>query len=207
MTADLFEDHRVIIALAEELLAAARREPPAGADELAQLRSRLGTRAAQHLRDEDAMIVRPLFASGRIDELPGAQEAIAVIREARAHYSSHVGQWTPAAVQADREGYTEALVGMIDDLKRACWRGKRRTSTGRRCASSARRRRPRPEARADISAAGATSARMAAPLSPLLSTSTGPSASQNALLRLQQPCPRHGRPAGMARRPARRPRA
>ena len=118
MTADLFDDHRVIVATSEELLALVRRTPPPGLAELTEVRSRLGTRAAQHLRDEDAMIVRPLLASGRVDELPGAMDAIAAIREARAHYSNHVGKWTLAAIQADLPGYAEALVGMIDYLKR-----------------------------------------------------------------------------------------
>ncbi len=117
MPADLFEDHRAILALAEALLAAARRVPRLSADELAPYRSRLGTRAAQHLREEDALIVRPLLGSGRADELPAAQAAIIAIREARARYSSHVGRWTPAAIQANREGYIEAVTDMIDALK------------------------------------------------------------------------------------------
>jgi hypothetical protein len=118
MSADLFEDHRAIVALAEELLAAARRMPKPSTEELTQIRTRLGARAAQHLRDEDATIIRPLLASGRIDELAGAREAIAAIRESRAHYSNHVGKWTLAAVQSDWDGYAEALVGMIDYLKK-----------------------------------------------------------------------------------------
>lgn len=117
MTADLFDDHRAIVAISEELLALVRRTPPPSLAELTEVRARLGTRAAQHLRDEDAMIVRPLLASGRIAELHGAMEAIAAIREARAHYSNHVGRWTLAAIQTDLPGYAEALVGMIDYLK------------------------------------------------------------------------------------------
>lgn len=118
MTVDLFDDHRVIVAISEELLALVRRTPPPTLAELTEVRSRLGARASQHLRDEDAMIVRPLLASGRVGELHGAMEAIAAIREGRAHYSNHVGRWTLAAIQADLAGYAEALVGMIDYLKR-----------------------------------------------------------------------------------------
>jgi hypothetical protein len=118
MTADLFEDHRVIVAISEELFALVRRTPAPTLAELTEVRSRLGIRAAQHLRDEDAIIVRPLLASGRADELPGAMEAIAAIREARARYSNHVGKWTLAAIHADLPGYAEDLVGMIDYLKR-----------------------------------------------------------------------------------------
>jgi len=118
MTADLFEDHRAMTAIAEELLELVRQTPRPRLEALTQLRIQLGARAAQHLRDEDAMIIRPLFASGRIDELPGAQEAIVAIRESRAHYSNHVGKWTLSAIQADWDGYAEALVTMIDYLKR-----------------------------------------------------------------------------------------
>ena len=117
MPADLFEDHRAILAIALEVLEMVRSTPRPGYEALAQLRTRLGARMAQHLRDEDAMIVRPLLASGRIDELPGAQDAIVAIREARALYSGHVGKWTPAAIQADWDGYGEAITDMIDKFR------------------------------------------------------------------------------------------
>ena len=118
MPADLFEDHRAIAAIADELLALTRQDPRPSLAALTEVRTRLGSRAAQHLRDEDSMIIRPLLASGRIDEIPGAQEAIVAIRESRAHYSNHVGRWTLAAIQADWDGYAAALVEMIDYLKR-----------------------------------------------------------------------------------------
>lgn len=118
MSADLFEDHRVIAAIAEELLDLTRQNPRPNLAALTEVRTRLGSRAARHLRDEDAMIIRPLFASGRIQEIPGAEEAIVAIRESRAHYSNHVGQWTLAAIQADWDGYANALVSMIDYLKK-----------------------------------------------------------------------------------------
>lgn len=117
MSADLFEDHRTIVALSEELLALARSTPRPGAEALTALRTRLGMYAARHLRDEDSMIIRPLLASGRIDELPRAREALAAIRESRARYSNHVGKWSVAAVLADWDGYAADLVGMIDYLK------------------------------------------------------------------------------------------
>ena len=116
MTADLFEDHRALAAIAGELLDLVRQTPRPRLEAVTQLRVKLGARAAQHLRDEDALIIRPLFASGRIDELPGAQEAIVAIRESRAHYSNHVGKWTIAAIQADWDGYANALTEMIDYL-------------------------------------------------------------------------------------------
>lgn len=118
MSADLFEDHRAIAAIADELLELARQDPRPSLAALTEVRTRLGSRAAQHLRDEDAMIIRPLFASGRIEEIPGAQDVIVAIRESRAHYSNHVGQWTLAAIQADWEGYADSLVSMIDYLRK-----------------------------------------------------------------------------------------
>ncbi|MBO9581222.1 MAG: hypothetical protein J7498_10060 [Sphingobium sp.] len=117
MPADLFDDHRAIVAIAEDLLQLVRQTPRPGPAVLAEVRTRLGSRTAQHLRDEDAMIIRPLFGSGRIDELPKAQAAIAAIREARAHYSNHVGKWTLASIQSDWDGYADALVEMIRHLK------------------------------------------------------------------------------------------
>jgi len=117
MSADLFEDHRAIVALAEELLVAVRGNPKPSAKQLTDIRTRVGARAAQHLRDEDAIIIRPLFASGRIDELPGAQETIIAIRESRAKYSNHVGKWTLSAIQADWDGYADELESMIGRLK------------------------------------------------------------------------------------------
>lgn len=117
MSADLFEDHRIIVTLAEELLAAVRSNPRPSAKQLTDIRTRIGARAAQHLRDEDSVIIRPLFASGRVNELPGAQETIVAIREARAKYSNHVGKWTLSAIQADWEGYAAELEDMIGRLK------------------------------------------------------------------------------------------
>lgn len=122
---DLFDDHRTLTAIADELLELVHQTPRPGLEALTQLRAQLGSRAAQHLRSEDAMIIRPLFASGRIDELPNAQEAIAAIRESRAQYSNHVGKWTLAAIQADWDGYAQALTSMIDYLNRLIEREER----------------------------------------------------------------------------------
>jgi hypothetical protein len=117
MLSDLFEDHRQMVGIGRELLALVRREPRARPEEITQLRVRLSNLAKRHLRNKDAMIFTPLIASGRIDELPGAAEVIADIRKAHGIYSDHVGKWTIKAVEADREGYAEALVWMIDFLR------------------------------------------------------------------------------------------
>ena len=118
MQADLFEEHRVLIATSEELLAVVRRVPRAPLDEIAQLRVRLAGLALAHLRGEDDVIVKPLVASGRVHELPEAAALIAEIRSGHHVYSNHVRKWTLQAVEIDRAGYAEALVEMIDYLRR-----------------------------------------------------------------------------------------
>jgi hypothetical protein len=125
MSVDLFEDHRAIVALSEELLVLLRRNPRPTVDELTQLRTRVGSRAAQHLRDEDALIIRPLLATGRIDEIPGARDTIVAIRESRAQYSNHVGKWTRGAIHADWDGYVHEMTDMIERLKQILAREER----------------------------------------------------------------------------------
>jgi hypothetical protein len=114
---DLIEDHRELLQLSEALLTSLRRSPPATGEEIAQMRANLGKRAAQHLLAEDSQIVRPLFATGRIHELPDAEAAITTMRQSRARYSNHVGQWTPQAIEADRPGYLDALIEIVRALR------------------------------------------------------------------------------------------
>ena len=118
MPADLFEEHRVLIATSEALLAVVRRVPRAPLDEIAQLRVRLASLALAHLRGEDDVIIKPLVESGRVHEIPEAAALIAEIRAGHGRYSNHVRQWTLQAVELDREGYAEALVEMIDYLRK-----------------------------------------------------------------------------------------
>jgi hypothetical protein len=118
MAADLFEEHRVLIAAAEALQVLVRRMPPAPIEEIAQLRVRVANLALSHLRHEDDVIIKPLLASGRVDEIPGAANLIADIRIGHTTYSNHVRSWTLQAVELDRAGYAEALIGMIDYLRK-----------------------------------------------------------------------------------------
>ncbi len=117
MKIDLFQEHREIIAAAEDLLGTLRRVPRAPLEEITQRRVRLGNLAAAHLRSEDEVIMRPLHASGRIDELPGAQAMFTEIRAGHSVYSAHVRKWTLAAIEQDRRGYADAVVGMIAYLR------------------------------------------------------------------------------------------
>jgi len=118
MTADLFKEHRTLVAAAEELLALVRQTPPVPIEDIAQLRVRIANLALAHLRAEDEVIIRPLLASGRSHELPEASTLIAEIRSGHSVYSNHVRTWTLQAVELDREGYAEAMVDMTDYLRR-----------------------------------------------------------------------------------------
>jgi hypothetical protein len=55
-----------------------------------------------------------LLAAARRRRPPAGPEELS---EIRARYSDHVRKWTPRAVQADREGYAQALVDMLACLK------------------------------------------------------------------------------------------
>lgn len=118
MAAELFEEHKALIATAEELLAMVRRVPRAPIEEIAQLRVRVANLALGHLRHEDDVIIKPLVASGRVDEIPGAANLISDIRSGHRTYSDHVRSWTLQSVELDRAGYAEALVGMVDFLRK-----------------------------------------------------------------------------------------
>ncbi|MBB5984501.1 hemerythrin domain-containing protein [Sphingobium lignivorans] len=117
MTDDIFRQHRVMIAAGEDLLATARRTPPARLEEIAQLRVRLAGLAMAHLKAEEETIVRPLMGSGRIDQIPGAAALIAECRAGHGAYSDHVRRWTLPAIDADRAGYAQALSQMLDQLR------------------------------------------------------------------------------------------
>jgi hypothetical protein len=113
MAAKLFEQHRQLIAMAEELLTLVRREPCVSIEEIALARARLGRLGIAHLQAEDELIVQPLLTSGRACELPDAEAIIEDIRETRRISAEYAGRWTMAAVEADRDGYAAALDEMV----------------------------------------------------------------------------------------------
>ncbi len=114
---DLFEDHRKIVAAADELLALLRRNPNLPLEELVAMRARLGGLSMSHLRAEEEQIVAPLKASGQLDDIPGAAAVLAAIRDGRSTYSNHIRKWTPQAIEQDRAGYVEALIALIGMVK------------------------------------------------------------------------------------------
>lgn len=116
MLGDLFEEHRLMKVRGEELFDTVRRVPRVRLDEITQLRVRIASISMAHLRTEDELIIKPLLASGRMDEIPGAAEIIAHMRQAHRDYSVHVGRWTLQAMEGDWEGYVRAIAPLIEDM-------------------------------------------------------------------------------------------
>jgi hypothetical protein len=117
MPHQLFEDHRKIVAAADELLAFLRQNPAFRIEALSPMRARLGILSLTHLRAEEEVIMGPLFASGGLDALPGAKATIAAGREARTRYSDHIRAWTPRAIERDRTGYVAAVADIVAMVK------------------------------------------------------------------------------------------
>lgn len=117
MQNDLFEDHRKIVAAADDLLAILRQNPDLRIEELNAMRVRLGSLSMAHLRAEEEQIIAPLKASGQLDDIPGAAAVLTAIRNGRSNYSDHIRKWTPQAIAQDRAAYVEALIVLIGLLK------------------------------------------------------------------------------------------
>ncbi|HWJ69692.1 MAG TPA: hypothetical protein VNS79_06580 [Sphingobium sp.] len=110
MPTSLLNEHREILSAVNKLLALVRREPRPAMDEVSALRAHIGSLLLRHMHNEEALIIGPLLASGRLDDLPGGAAVLAEVRELRTVYSRHVGQWTPQAISADWSGYVAAAI-------------------------------------------------------------------------------------------------
>jgi hypothetical protein len=117
MIADLFEEHRVIVEEADAFLALVQRVPPASIEEINRHRARLGSLTMTHVRTEEDMIIQPLLASGRLEELTGAVALLAEMREGRRAYSDQIRNWTPQAIEANRDDYMDAVQLIVENLK------------------------------------------------------------------------------------------
>ena len=113
MPADLIKQHRQLIALTEELIALVRRKPRASIEDIARLRARLGIVGVAHLKAEDERIMQPLFASGLAEQLPEVTGIIDEIRASRRYSADHASRWPMEAVEADLDGYADALDAMM----------------------------------------------------------------------------------------------
>ncbi|OJY71725.1 MAG: hypothetical protein BGP16_14145 [Sphingobium sp. 66-54] len=117
MPARLFKEHREINEAADTLLAMVRRTPRPSMEAVSQLRARIGSLTLSHLRNEAMLVISPLLASGRIDELPEGRQVLSEIHELRAAYSNHIRDWTPQTITSDWAGYTRAVAELTALLK------------------------------------------------------------------------------------------
>jgi len=117
MVADLFEEHRVLVAEADAFLALVQRVPHASIEEINRHRARLGSLTMIHVHTEEDMIIQPLLTSGRLEELTGAAALLAEMREGRRAYSDQIRTWTPQAIAVDRDGYADAVEQIVEKLK------------------------------------------------------------------------------------------
>jgi hypothetical protein len=105
----LADEHRQILATLEELVAALRRIPPIGAEEITRMRVRFGNLARRHLLAEEEFIFRPLLETGLIHSLPQVKSIMQEMRAEWATYSVNIREWTLPAILADRAGYLRQM--------------------------------------------------------------------------------------------------
>lgn len=117
MVADLFEEHRVIVAEADAFLALVQRVPHVSIEEINRHRARLGSLTMTHVHTEEDVIIQPLLASDRLGELTGAVALLAEMREGRRAYSDQIRKWTPQAIEANRNAYADAVEEIVEALK------------------------------------------------------------------------------------------
>lgn len=118
MSAQLFDEHRGMIAAAERVLAAIERKPRVRIDELSRLRAQLSTLVMAHRMAEEQHILGPFYQGGGIDILPQVKPLMIEIRDMWIDYSQHIRKWTPKAIEQDWDGYTAAVADRVDILKR-----------------------------------------------------------------------------------------
>lgn len=116
MLSELFEQHQAILAAAHELLAAVRRSPRIGMDELSRYRVRLSNLIRQHHRAEEELVYAPLMRNGGIDRVPQLKQVLLQIQEEKSRYSANVGRWTPRSIMADWEGYAASVAARVEAL-------------------------------------------------------------------------------------------
>lgn len=117
MSVDLFAEHRLIQAAADAFLQALREGGSASSERIARLRAQLAGQTRRHRASEDALIFVPFMAAGGFDRLPEVQPHVHAIRLEWLNYSTHVRNWTPAAIEADRDGYVRAVEHRVDILR------------------------------------------------------------------------------------------
>ena len=81
MPTSLPNEHRDIMLAVHKLLALLRKEPRPAMDQVSASPAHIGALLLRHMREEEALIIGSLLASGQIDTLPGGAGVLAEVRE------------------------------------------------------------------------------------------------------------------------------
>ncbi len=117
MAVELYEEHAEVVEAADAFIAALKRTPRLGLDELTRLRVRLSSLIRQHRVTEEKFIYGPLSDRG-IALPPHLEPLLQDLREQKLLYSEHIRQWTPQEIGRDWAGYVVACEERIAILKR-----------------------------------------------------------------------------------------
>lgn len=101
---DLYEQHRELIALGDEIIAAASVHPPVMADLIAARRA-FAQAASRHMADEARIALRPLAASPDAGDRALARRYTDEMLVMRQGSSEHYACWTAEAIAADPREY------------------------------------------------------------------------------------------------------
>jgi hypothetical protein len=117
VVADPYEQHRAILAAAQELLAGVLRTPRISMQELSRLRNRLASLIRAHRRTEEEQIFGPLFRSGKHEQLPGLMADLQQSQAQKSLYSANIRHWSPQAIEADWPAYAATVAERVRGLE------------------------------------------------------------------------------------------
>jgi len=109
---DLYEEHRQLFQLGENLIAAAASDPPQ-MTALVSARREMAQAIARHLGNEARLALMPLGASSDPYDRALARRYTSDLLMMRQSSSAHMGLWTMEAIAADPREYRLAVRGLM----------------------------------------------------------------------------------------------
>jgi hypothetical protein len=109
---DLYEEHRELFRLGNELIEAASFDPPRMA-ELVAARRQMAQAISRHLANEARLALMPLSASTDPYDRALARRYTSDLLMMRQASSAHMGQWTMETIAADPREYRLAVRGLM----------------------------------------------------------------------------------------------
>jgi hypothetical protein len=115
---ELFEEHAVLLEVAEDFLVTVRRTPRIPLDQLSRKRVRLSALLRQHRATEEEFIFGPMARDGGFARMPDLQAVVQELMSEKAKYSEHIRKWTLQAIDQDWRGYVAACEERLQGFKR-----------------------------------------------------------------------------------------